>query len=580
MPRYWGTAFRRWFSGPPTAPAAGRGIETTALRGLATMASRGSSATVMGRISGLGLCLIASAALCGIAAAASPEPTARRGGVLEFAADAEPPNYDCHANFSFAFIHSVIPQYSTLLKLSSADYPKVEGDLAESWTVSPDRMTYTFRLRPDIRFHDGSKLTSADVAASYQRIIHPPAGVFSARQAEYGSIGAIETPNATTIVFRLQWPEAVMLANFASPWNCIYSAEKLKADPLFPKNNILGSGPFVFVEHIKGDHWTGRRWEKYFRPDHPYLDGFQADYLNGEAAIKAMETGHVLAQFRGFSPAERDRLVEALGDQAVVRESPWNNVMPLVFNSKRPPFDDVKVRRALSLAIDRWHAAQTLSGTTFLKYVGGLMRPGTAMSASEAELIALPGFSRDIAASRAEAKRLLTEAGQRNLRVTLLSRGDVPMPYDAGAGLVVASWREIGVTATVEKLPTKAWQAALEKGDFAAALGFGADIVDDPTPQLSHYISRDMSPLNHAGSTDRFLDALFIGQAVTSDPRERLKIVRQFERQALAEANSVPLLWWNRIVVTSRRVHGWHITPSHFLGQDLADVWLEKGPGP
>jgi peptide/nickel transport system substrate-binding protein len=369
-----------------------------------------------------------------------------------------------------------------------------------------------------------------------------------------------------------------MLANFASPWNCIYSADKLRDDPLFPKTNILGSGAFVFVEHVKSDHWTGRRWDNYFKPGHPYLDGFRADYLNGEAAIKAMETGHVMAQFRGFSPAERDRLVEAMGDQAIVRESPWNNVMPLVFNTKHPPFDDARVRLALSLAIDRWGAADKLSGTTFLKYVGGLMRPGTAMSASEAELETLPGFSRDIAASRAEAKRLLAAAGQRNLSVTLTSRSDVPMPYDAGAELVVSSWREIGVTATVEKLNTKAWGAALESGHFAAALGFGADTVDDPTPQLSHYISSDLSPLNHAGSTDRFLDALFIGQAVSGDPRERLKIVRQFERQALAQAYSVPVLWWNRIVVMSKHVRGWHMTPSHFLGQDLTDVWLEDAP--
>jgi peptide/nickel transport system substrate-binding protein len=151
------------------------------------------------------------------------------------------------------------------------------------------------------------------------------------------------------------------------------------------------------------------------------------------------------------------------------------------------------------------------------------------------------------------------------------------MPYEAGAELLVASWREIGVTATVEKLTTKAWQAALEEGRFSAAMDFTSATVDDPTPQLSRFISSDLSPLNHAGSTDRFLDALFIGQALTNDPRERLKIVRQFERQALTEANSVPVLWWNRITVLSRRVRGWHVTPSHYLGQDLADVWLEKG---
>jgi peptide/nickel transport system substrate-binding protein len=522
------------------------------------------------------LLALAVVALTWFGGAAVADPAAKRGGTLEYAVDAEPPNYDCHANFSFAFIHSVIPHYSTLLKFSTADYPKVEGDLAESWTVSPDRMTYTFRLRPNVRFHDGSKLTSADVAASFQRIIHPPPGVFSARQAEYGAISSIDVPNATTVVFHLQWPEAVMEQNFASPWNCIYSADKLKDDPTFPQTHILGTGAFTFVEHVKGQHWIGRRWDGYFRPGQPYLDGYQADYLTGEAAIKAMETGRVLAQFRSFTPAERDELIEALGDKIVVRESPWNNVMPLVFNSKHPPFDDARVRRALSLAIDRWHAAATLSGTTFLKYVGGLMRPGTAMGASEADLVTLPGFSRDIAASRAEAKRLLADANQRNLHLTLLSRADVPMPYDAGADLVISSWREIGVTATVEKMSTKAWAAALEGGKFTAALGFGADTVDDPTEQLAHYISADLSPLNHSGATDRFLDALFIGQAVTSDPRKRLAIVRDFERHALTEADSVPLLWWNRIVVMSRRVKGWHITPSHFIGQDLADVWLDQ----
>jgi peptide/nickel transport system substrate-binding protein len=103
-------------------------------------------------------------------AAADPHPT--RGGTLDFAVDAEPPNYDCHANFSFVFIHPVIPHYSTLLKFDTANYPQVVGDIAESWSVSADRRTYTFKLRQNVLFHDGSRLTSADVKASYDRIIH------------------------------------------------------------------------------------------------------------------------------------------------------------------------------------------------------------------------------------------------------------------------------------------------------------------------------------------------------------------------------------------------------------------------
>ena len=514
----------------------------------------------------------------GSAIAGTPGPTPQRGGTLEFAVDAEPPNYDCHANISFAFIHPIAPHYSTLLKFDTANYPDVQGDLAESWTVSPDRRTYTFRLRPNILFHDGSRLTSADVKASYQRIIHPPEGVLSARQADYAAISAIETPDPATVVFRLQWPDAAMIANFASPWNCIYSAEKLREDPQFPKTHILGSGPFTFVEHVKGDHWTGKRWDKYFLPGRPYLDGYRADFMPGAKAVKAMEAGRIMAQFRSFSPSERDELTGTLGDKVEVREGPWLSYLSLVFNVNQKPFDDPRVRRALSLAIDRWQGAGTLADTTFLKYVGGLMRPGTPISTPEAELVLLPGFSRDIAASRAEARRLLAEAGVANLRITLLNRGDVPIPYAAAGDWVMAGWREIGVEVTQQMAKTREWQGALETGQFSAAIDFGADHFDDPTIQLARYLSRDLSPNNHAGSTDRFLDALFIGQAVTTNPRERVRIFREFERRALTDAYAVPLLWWNRIIVTSVRLKGWNMSPSHYLGQDLANVWLEKEP--
>src|SRR3990167_1396010 len=111
--------------------------------------------------------------------------TPKRGGNLVFAVSAEPPNYDCHANTSFAFIHPVRPHYSTLLKFDSPNYPKITGDLAESWTVAPDGLSYTFKLRRNVKFHDGSPMTSADVKASYERIVKPPQGVVSIRQAAY-----------------------------------------------------------------------------------------------------------------------------------------------------------------------------------------------------------------------------------------------------------------------------------------------------------------------------------------------------------------------------------------------------------
>ena len=97
------------------------------------------------------------------AAAAAADGTARRRDAqarrhLNFAVDAEPPDYDCHGNDLFAFIHPVAPHYSTLLKFDGKDYPKVKGDLAQTWTVSPDNLTYTFKLHTGVKFHDGSAL--------------------------------------------------------------------------------------------------------------------------------------------------------------------------------------------------------------------------------------------------------------------------------------------------------------------------------------------------------------------------------------------------------------------------------------
>jgi peptide/nickel transport system substrate-binding protein len=291
--------------------------------------------------------------------------------------------------------------------------------------------------------------------------------------------------------------------------------------------------------------------------------------------MKGYESSQIMAEFRGVTPAQRDQLESSLGNQITVTESPWLSNLMVVFNTKRPPFDDVRVRRALSLAIDRWGAAQKLQNSTFLKFVGGIMRPGSNMAMPEAELITVPGFSKDIAASRLEAKRLLTEAGVNNLAIKLLVR-DIPMPHYAGADLLAESWREIGVTTTQDRRNIFDWQKIAENHNFDVALDFSGDYCDDPAFQLTKYVSQDLSPINYSGSTDRFLDALYIGEAMTTDQRERAKIVRDFESHALTEAYTVPLLWWNRIVVTSEKLKGWNITPSHFIGQDLTDVWVDE----
>ena len=151
---------------------------------------------------------------------------------------------------------------------------------------------------------------------------------------------------------------------------------------------------------------------------------------------------------------------------------------------------------------------------------------------------------------------------------------DIPIPHYAGADLLAESWKEIGVAVTQDRRNIWDWQKVVDSRDFDIALDFSGDFFDDPTLQLTKYVSQDLSPVNFSGSTDRFLDALYVAQAMTADQRQRAKMVRDFERHALTQAYTVPLLWWNRITAVSSKLKGWSVTPSHFIGQDLTEVWV------
>lgn len=505
--------------------------------------------------------------------AAGGEP--QRGGTLNFAVSAEPPNYDCHANTSFAFIHPVRPHYNTLLRFVPDAYPEIEGELASDWEVSEDGLTYTFTLNDGITFHDGSAFSSADVAASYERIRNPPDGVVSIRQAAYEDIEAIETPDENTVVFKLSSPNASMLQNFASPFDCIYSAAKLEEDPRFPQRNIMGTGPFVFGEHAAGSHWTGTRNEDYWDEGKPYLDGFRATFISGAPMVNALAAGEVMAEFRGQSPADAQRAMQQLGDAGVMVESPWTCVLIVALNVEKEAFQDQRVRQALSLAIDRWGGAEPLSRITMVRDVGGILRPGYEFAATEEELIDIPGFGRDVQANREEARRLLAEAGQENLTFTFTNR-NVAMPYTPVGVFLIDQWRQIGVNVQHEQLETRLYTDKLLSGTMDAALDFACDYMDDPSIQMIKYISSDKSSINYSRSSDETLDRLYEEQLRSLDPQERRGIVREFERHLLTQAYQFPTIWWHRIVVHNERMRNWHITPSHYLNQDLSEVWLAQ----
>ena len=500
----------------------------------------------------------------------------KRGGILQFAISAETPHYDCHSSDTYATLHFVAPFYSTLLTFNLDKYPEVKGDLAESWTVAPDLLTYTFKLRSGVTFHDGTPLTSADVKATYDRLRYSPQGVTSTRQATFGDIDTIETLDPLTVIFKMRSVNVAMLEHFASPWNCIYAAKDLVANPNVPKTKINGTGPFIFVQHVRGSHVVGKKNDKYFKPGLPYLDGFRGVFMLAAATmLNAIQGGQVMAEFRGISPAERDRLVQTLGDRVRVEELDWTINLLIAFNTEKKPFNDVRVRRALLMAIDRWGGGPGLSRISTLRSVGGVIRPGSPYATPEAELVKLPGFSKDIDAARTEARRLLREAGVPNLSFTLHNR-NLAMPYTAAGIFLINQWRQIGVAVNHKQFDTAPYLATMNAGNHEVAIDFSNLFMDEPSLALAKYLSYERAPENRSRANDTILDDLYDQQVRERDMEKRKMLIQAFERRLFEQAYQQPLLWWHRIVPTHKVVMGWKMSPSHTLGQDLAEVWLDQ----
>jgi peptide/nickel transport system substrate-binding protein len=512
------------------------------------------------------------------AAAAQDKP--RSGGELIFTVPSEPPSYDGHKESTFGLVHPMAPHYSTLLRIDPFDRTgtKPVGDLAESWTITSEGLTYTLKLRRGVKFHDGSVMTSGDVKASYDRIVFPPPGVTSYRKGAYRAVEAIEAPDANTIRFRLKYPQASFLISLASPYNWIMKADVLAKDQHWYEKNVMGTGPFKFVEHIKGSHWVGKKNPDYWDKGKPYLDGYRALFISSSSAqVAAIRGERAMIQFRGFSPAERDTLVNALGPKITVQESAWDCVLLVAMNHNRKPWDDKRARRALTLALDRWEASKTLSRIAIVKEVAGIQVPGTPWATSPAELEKLAGYGRDINASRAEAKRLLKEAGVADGYSVVFKNRGIPQPYEPVGIWLIDQWRQIGLNVKQEVVEASAYHPMLQRGDFDVAMDFQCSFVVEPDIDLEKFQSRGISDNNFGYYKDPVLDDLYVRQARAADPEERKRLLRAFEKRLLdEEAHYLYTLQWHRIIPHSAKVRGWTITPAHFLNQQLDTVWLAE----
>jgi peptide/nickel transport system substrate-binding protein len=297
---------------------------------------------------------------------ATGAPEAEADTSINFALSGNPDTLDPHTTSGTLTFQVIRSFYDTLVE------PDTEGRLvpalAESWEVSEDNLTWAFTLRDDVVFHNGDELTSADVKATFERLMDPETS--SPKANEFNAVEAIETPDERTVVMQLAEPYAPLLSTLASGWGAILPKSLIDADHDFA-NQPVGTGPFVFEEWVRDNRIVMSKNNSYWMEDLPRVDRVVINVIvEPSVQVQGLVAGDL--DIIDTVPSEELAMLEE-NDETKVLQDLSALVMVLAMNTEREPLNQVPVRQAISQAIDKQAVLDTAYGggepvSTFMDY--------------------------------------------------------------------------------------------------------------------------------------------------------------------------------------------------------------------
>ncbi|WP_027891945.1 ABC transporter substrate-binding protein [Calidithermus chliarophilus] len=484
----------------------------------------------------------------------------KSGGVLRAGMQADPVGLDPHTTSATATRNQLENVYDTLVRFDSKG--KIVPSLAQRWSVSPDGLTWTFTLRPDVRFHNGRALEAADVVYSISRIKDP--AVKSPRAGDFAVVDSVTAPNRTTVVFKLKQPFAPLLAKLAFTLNVIVPKEAAAT----LGNKPVGTGPFVFVEYIPNTRMVLQRNPNYWERDSkgnrlPYLDGITYIYLpDATARTTALRAGSV--DWIEYVPAadiqtiKNDPKLDVVGGLSA-------NFRSLYFNLKEKPLDDVRVRQAIAYALNPQEVVDVA-----LFGAGGIVAKGTTIPAGgfysyDKSPYGKPNLDR--------ARQLLREAGYPNGFTLDLK---VTSTYDflrAPAEVIQAQLAKVGIKVNIQ---AEEWSVYLPNfiGKKFVATIIGESGQGDPDDFLYNPFHTKGGG-NYMNFSDPTLDKLLEEGRATADQEDRKAIYDRAQERILQLVPMVPLFHSAQYEGLATYVKGFeHFPNTSYLG--LRTTWLDK----
>lgn len=336
-----------------------------------------------------------------------PAGEPKHGGTLRTAFGVTTAHFDIHQGGSTSVLAHM---YNNLVRLNLVDgLRSIVPDLAESWEVSDDGLTYTFTLREGVTYHDGTPFSSADVIATYNRIMDPPDGIVSVFKDELTMVDSVEAPDDLTVQFNLNAPRSYFLDVLAGTGMVIYSAKHLEEN-----NNDLreviapGTGAFKYVDYQTAEKWILERNENYWDSELPYVDGLELLHVpawsdRGSAVLTGQADMSWNVAYETWVEGDNSEDVEA--NKLANFGAYW-----VFYNMDREPLNDARVRRAILLGVSRQNLIKAFSSQEQINLTRWVPQ-GDTYATSGDDIAALPGYREDKSADIEEAKQLLADAG-------------------------------------------------------------------------------------------------------------------------------------------------------------------------
>jgi len=521
---------------------------------------------------------VMAGALAVAALVAGPTVAQKPGGILQMPGFASPASMSIHEESTIAAGIPLMGVFNNLVlfdqHVAQNSLASIVPDLASEWSWDETGAALTFRLHQGVKWHDGKPFTAADVKCTWDALAGKASEKFrvNPRKSWYRNLDEITTNGDYEVTFHLKRPQPYLVALLASGQSPVYPCHVPLRDM---RSHPIGTGPFKFVEYKPNERIRVVRNPDYWKVGRPYLDGIETTIIPSTSTRLLAFVSRNFDMIQLTIPQLKDLRTQAPEARCDVVMD--NNSRDLLINRAKPPFDNLELRRAMALSLDRQAFIDILAEGQGA--VGGtiLPPPDGVWGMPPNVLYSLPGYGPDVAKNREEARDIMQKLGygpDKRLAVKVSTR-DVA-GYRDPAVIAISQLREVYIDGELEPIDTANWFPRVIRKDYTVGVTVAEGGLDEPDQKFyeTYVCGADR---NYTGYCNDETDRLIDRQSMEANPEKRRKLIWEVERK-LAEDASRPVLLYSRFATCLQpRLKGLTtMTNSRFNGWRMEDVWLDK----